>query len=112
MNALPHCRSELLAGAPADADLDDQRDAAAGISPVPDSGVPAEFGLLVLDNWRPPQTVEEAHALLANAKTLRALGEQTTRASWVDLANAQETAVGMFLCFRTRRRQRSGRGAS
>jgi hypothetical protein len=60
---------------------------------------PAEFGLLVLDNWCPPQTIEEAYALLANAKTLRALGEQTTRASWVDLADAQETAVGVFLCF-------------
>ena len=77
MNALSHRRSAKPAGAPTDADLDEECNAAADVSSGTEPGVVAEFGLLVLDNWRPPQTVNEAHALLANAKTLRALGEQT-----------------------------------
>ncbi len=61
------------------------------------SSIPAKWDTLVLEGWREPRSLDEAYTLLASARILRAHGEATTRASWLDLAKEQEAAVAQFL---------------
>ena len=63
------------------------------------NGYPAEWGLMVLHEWRPPQSLTEAHALLAGAGILRARGQDTEREFLVRLANEQEASATRFMAY-------------